>query len=414
MSKPLSSASVITILVGALILVGAVHFDMAHAATEVTGIISSDVVWTKANSPYNLTGPMLVSTGVTLTIEAGVTVYFDVYYIRVNGTLAARGSSTDKIRFEINTSPSQYLGTQIEFTSSGTDWNEQTGSGCIIENAVINTELSISNSPKISNNVINGRISVNGASPVTISDNTITDQIAISSESSVVISNNNIVSEGDYSSTIAISGGSAVISKNNITGHDNPGSIGISITGGDHTYISDNTISGFRVGIRPAGPTTIERNSIFGNDHGIIIGESIAFGLMIHGATSDIKIQNNTIKDNSYGIYGPTYATTIIYNNIQNNSDYNIGIRDAGNVNASNNWWGTTDTQAINQTIFDFKNDFNLGTITFIPFLTEPVPEEMATPIPEFPSWVVLPLLLMATFVAVFFKKRLAATRNSV
>jgi hypothetical protein len=125
---------------------------------------------------------------------------------------------------------------------------------------------------------------------------------------------------------------------------------------------------------------------------------------------SDILILNNTIKDNSYGIYGPTSVTAIIYNNIQNNSDYNVGIRGEDNVTVACNWWGTTDTQTINQTMFDFKNDYRLGTITFIPFLTEPVPEEMVTPIPEFPSWIILPLLLTATLTAILFKKKLATT----
>jgi hypothetical protein len=42
--------------------------------------------------------------------------------------------------------------------------------------------------------------------------------------------------------------------------------------------------------------------------------------------------------------------------------------------NATYNWWGTTDVQVINQTIHDYKNDFNLGNVTFEPFLTEANP----------------------------------------
>lgn len=411
--KSLSRAILITILVGGFILAGDVHFDTVKAATDVTGIISSDVTWTKANSPYSLTGPMLVNNGVTLTIEPGVTVYLNEHYIKVNGTLVARGSSTDKIHFEISNTQVYYMDKEIEFTSFSTDWNEQTGSGCIIENAVVNTKLSISNSPKISNNIINARISVSGEPPVTISNNTITDQIAVSSESSVVISNNNIFSEGTYDNVIAITGGSAVISNNNITGKGGAGSIGISITGDKHTYVSDNVISGFRTGIRAAGTATIERNSIFRNTCGIEIGEVVAMGLLLVGANSEIVIRNNTIQDNFKGIYGPTYATTIIYNNIQNNSDYNVGLRGGGNVTVTHNWWGTTDTQAINQTMFDFKNDYNLGTITFIPFLTEPNPEEMSTPIPEFPAWAIVPLLIATTLLILIYKKKLPKTHQN-
>jgi hypothetical protein len=43
-------------------------------------------------------------------------------------------------------------------------------------------------------------------------------------------------------------------------------------------------------------------------------------------------------------------------------------------VDASSNWWGTTDLLAINQSIYDFKRDFNLGVVTFTPILESPNP----------------------------------------
>ena len=45
--------------------------------TNVSGALSSDTTWSLANSPYTLTGNVLVTSGVTLTIEAGVTVKFN-------------------------------------------------------------------------------------------------------------------------------------------------------------------------------------------------------------------------------------------------------------------------------------------------------------------------------------------------
>src|SRR5208337_5359065 len=42
--------------------------------TNVNGTINSDTTWTKANSPYNLTGPVTVDPGVTLSIEPGTIV----------------------------------------------------------------------------------------------------------------------------------------------------------------------------------------------------------------------------------------------------------------------------------------------------------------------------------------------------
>ena len=71
------------VLVSGLFLVALPNFDVVQASTEITGVIDSTTSWSEAGSPYNIAGPVLVSKGVTLTIEAGVTVIFndDDYYI---------------------------------------------------------------------------------------------------------------------------------------------------------------------------------------------------------------------------------------------------------------------------------------------------------------------------------------------
>jgi hypothetical protein len=59
-----------------------------------------------ADSPHIVTGDVIVSEGVTLTIESGVTVKFLCLYSAypcdtgsvVHGTLNAQGTSTDTIR----------------------------------------------------------------------------------------------------------------------------------------------------------------------------------------------------------------------------------------------------------------------------------------------------------------------------
>jgi len=75
-----------------------------QGATEVSGVISSDTAWTKANSPYTITAKTLIKNGVTLTIEPGVTVNMNFdsgsqIYLQVEGTLIAKGSSSEKIYF---------------------------------------------------------------------------------------------------------------------------------------------------------------------------------------------------------------------------------------------------------------------------------------------------------------------------
>ena len=119
-----------------------------------------------------------------------------------------------------------------------------------------------------------------------------------------------------------------------------------------------------------------------------------------------MTVENNTIKNNNVGI-ATSASLSIIYNNIEGNNQ-SIYLASSNNLEATNNWWGTTDTQAINQTIHDNKNDAKLGTVTFVPFLTEPNPEASpasTSEIPELPLSLILALLITGTLaVAIGFK----------
>lgn len=389
--KSFLRAFLVFILVSGLALAGIANFGVIQASTDVTGIISSDTTWTKANSPYSLTGPMLVSEGVTLTIEPGVTVNFNEYYIKVNGTLVARGSNADPINCNggSNISPNY----AITFTSSSSDWNEQTATGCIIENSILSSIYISGASPKIDKNSISAfyAIDIYGGSSV-ISNNNISGQISLHA-GSPEIENNSII--GGIFVAVA---STPVISNNTITGGISTygSSAGIGIDG--NATISGNIIYGCQTGIHAVfGISTIENNLIINNDDGIDIG--YPQGVVYTGSGFKATIRHNTIANNLVGInimyYPPnlpssTFIDTsvqpiIIDNNIQNNSNYNIYLGSQLGVTVTNNWWETTDTQSINQTIYDFKNDFNLGIVDFVPFLTEPNPEapKVSEPKPE-------------------------------
>ena len=115
----------------------------AKADTNVSGIISVDTTWTLANSPYIVTGGIIVNSGVTLTIEAGATVKFDsLKSLIIEGTLIAKGTSSNKITFTSNQStPSASDWGFILFNDSSIDatydTNENYTGGSILEYAVV-------------------------------------------------------------------------------------------------------------------------------------------------------------------------------------------------------------------------------------------------------------------------------------
>lgn len=427
--KRLVSFFTITLLLVVLSLISNVHVGTAQSG--LITFISSDTTWTKAGSPYSLDGPIVVSVGVTLTIEAGVTVNFNSYYLTVNGTLRAVGSSADKIRFN---------GGNISFTGFSSVWNEQAGSGCIIKNAVLTGASVFGASAKIdgcsitaqtvngylvSNNVIVGN--VNG---VNVLGNTITGDVSGSGS----VSNNTIT--GTVSAA-----GSSLVTHNYVT------SGGISCR--EQSQVSENTITGCQTGItspalfyQSGGIPLIEKNLITNNTNGI----SIEIWIRMWVGSNFPIIRNNTISHNSIGIKyifsqqeSGNYPTpNITYNNIQDNTNFNFYLDSPEiTVNVTYNWWGTSNQQAINLTIRDYKYDLTLGRVEFVPFLTSanpsalpsstgptptPTPSPSPTPtptssvsptpsqeptVPEFPATFALAFLIMATIaVAVGFKKR--------
>ena len=98
-------------------------------------------------------------------------------------------------------------------------------------------------------------------------------------------------------------------------------------------------------------------------------------GITSYPSAYNQSIFDNTITNNSIGVQGLTVPALFYGNNIQNCSQYSVTLATSENVNATGNYWGTTDQSAIENSIYDHKNDQALGTVNFAAFLTQPNPQ---------------------------------------
>jgi hypothetical protein len=333
--------------------------------TQKNGLLTSDATWTAAESPYKLTGPVGVADGVTLTIEPGVTVDFGKFYMQINGTLNAQGTADNKITFT-SFSGRDYTGApqNIQFMPSSTPWNKQSGSGCIISNAQISIVSVVIKdcSPKISScslsEPLGYTIDITGGS-ASITQNTIDLTVG---------------------GGISVSKGTPTISDNQIKGTNyQPG-----ITAGGNPIFNNNKLIDLWTGISASGSAYFEGN-IVSNCANIGIECLSSTVTITHNQISNNKIgvsgsaiiQNNAITNNTIAIKNPTSLATIHENNIVGNTQ-GIVLNSAEDVYAAHNWWGTTDLNAIRQTNWDYKNDYNLGIVTIEPVSTSPNPDAPA------------------------------------
>ena len=275
-------------------------------AGNISGVLVSGTHDTLkvVDSPFTATGNISVPAGDTLTIEPGVVINFNGgVNFTLDGTLIARGTSTDSIRFtSSNASPNLGDWGGILFSSTGGG----TLKYLVVEYAstgisVSNSDLSIRNSSFRSN--INGIDCLNGSSPLidsnqfqnhgntaircndaspTISKNKIFNNVAVSAailcENSHPQITENVIHDNDYRAIDCVSGSKPDIWQNTIVQND----FGITISDSSSPAIENNIIvSNSTIGIAVDGSEavpTIKYNSVWSNTAANFFGTPAGVG----------------------------------------------------------------------------------------------------------------------------------------
>jgi hypothetical protein len=298
---------------------------LLDSPTYVSGPITADTTWVEVGSPYVVIGDVTVNVGVTLTIEPGVIVKFDLgRLLDVRGQLLAEGTVGNEIVFTSLLDDSvggDTNGDGNATTPAPSDWlylNINGGEGVfehvevryaiigILSDYQANSTLTVTDSHIRESGWYGIRIRGGQA---TITDNLVeANQNGIGSDSGVTFIANNLVQNND-SFGIDIddqidSQETATIINNTIT---NNGDTGLRVGGmlADASVVSNTITSngGNGIVVMPGFITspghvftpTIHNNEVIGN---------VGFGIMVNysrgGGLPDLD--GNTFLDNGYNI----------------------------------------------------------------------------------------------------------------
>ncbi|MGY6650354.1 T9SS type A sorting domain-containing protein [Wenyingzhuangia sp. IMCC45574] len=326
-----------------LILTILFYNTLLNAQTSVGGGIFSDTVWTLENSPYTVTNDVVVFDNVKLTIEPGVIIEFDdskEMEIR-GGNLQAIGNNTKKIIFKSSSqNPSKGIWKGLRFVNRSS-----------LDNSKLEfVEISFANIA-----IDTKETQVFGSDPIWSISNSkfYMNDIAIDVDSS---------EENNFYNCIFDNNRIAINSLN-------------------YSEVLNCVFENNEIGIGYVFDTLISKN-IFRNNTGTAL---ISFRATIDGnllennnTAIDIKlftnsvVKNNIVINNNIGFVVKGESNSPVngfFNNcIYNNSLYNIKHENNIGLNLSNNFWNTTISSEIENTIYHAVDDIALGLIDFSSF----------------------------------------------
>lgn len=312
----------------------------APGATLVCGPINTNTTWNVAGSPYKLTCDVAVLSGAVLTIDPGVTVEFDpgTTLVVQDGRLVAEGAFAGVITFKSFDATNKGNGIRVSVPTGATasikqaDLQDLTyavqlmccgvpnpGPAVVIENCTFSNNIfgvqGYSGGVQSQWATIADSIFVGNVYAIDSADKFVTDCSFFSNTNAVHYVERMTIQDSDFQA--------------NDTAISTPG-------------------NGYQV--------EVLRCSITNNNNGIVRAP---------------VVRRCTITGNNVGVL-MNVQVPVECNDIHSNNVANLQIQGPVSLNVGNNWWGTTNTSAIDAGIIDGFDQTGLGFAQYATILPGP------------------------------------------